>query len=283
MKNLFPHITTLLILAFMFACNKDFRNSETNAQSSTDPHNGRPVAVKNDKIFMQDGRKMLWGGEDSTWHFDISNSVLVDSQYHYGIGREHFDALIEPEFITLEKADEKYNDEDRFLLLEINGEARAYGIDLLTHHEVVNDNVDGKPVMAAYCILADLGAIYDRRINGRVHTFALTGYTYYDPDVWDGMDGFLLWDRETESIWWPLIGKAVSGPLLNTPMKVWNEDNWKQTTWGKIKQEYDEIDVLKHGQEMDPPKEWPSYDVDVNQNQMTAEDAIAPRWGENSR
>ena len=273
------------IIVLMWACDTKQQGAETNAQSNSEHNKGRPVAIENDKIFMEDGRKMLWGGQDSTWHFDITNSTLVDSQYHYGIGREHFDALIEPEFTTLEQADEKYNDEDRFLLLEINGEARAYGIDLLTHHEVVNDNVGGKPVMAAYCILADLGAVYDRRINGRVHTFALTGYTYYDPQVWDGMDGFVLWDRETESTWWPLIGKAVSGPLLDTPMKVWDEQNWKQTTWGKIKQQYDEIDVLKHGQKMDPPENWPSYDVETDKKQITAEqkDAIAPRWGENSR
>jgi len=256
-------------------------------QSDVTPAEKRPVSVENGKIFEKDGRKMLWGGEDSTWHFDITNSSLKDEHYHYGIGREHFDALIEPKFISLKEADEIYDDEDRFLVASINGESRAYGIDLLTHHEVVNDSVGGEPVMAAYCILADLGAIYDRKINGRVFTFALTGYTYYDPEVWDGMDGFVLWDRETESTWWPLIGKAVSGPMLNKPMKVWDEKDWKQTTWGEIKDSYSEIDVLKPGQVMEPPEDWPKYTIKNEDTdtlpKMDQDKAIAPRWGENSR
>ena len=84
--------------------------------------------------------------------------------------------------------------------------------------------------MAAYRILADLGAIYDRIVDERLYTFALSGYTYFDPAVWNGMDGFVLWDRETESLWWPLIGKSVSGPILNTPMKVYDQTACAQTT-----------------------------------------------------
>ena len=64
---------------------------------------------------------------------------------------------------------------------------------------MVNDVVGGKPIMAAYCELADLGAIYDRVLDDKVYTFALSGYTYFDPEVWDGMDGFVLWDREPKA------------------------------------------------------------------------------------
>lgn len=264
-----------ILLIFVFACTQPPESSEDNKQ--------RPIALEHGKIFEEDGKKLLWGGKDSTWHFDITNSTLVDSQYHYGIGREKFDALIQPEFISLEKADEIYADEDRFLLLDINGEARAYGIDLLTHHEVVNDVVDGKPVMAAYCILADLGAIYDRKLNNKEFTFALTGYTYYDPDVWDGLDGFLLWDRETESIWWPLTGKAVSGPLRGMEMSVWDEKEWSQTTWREIKKRYKTIDILKPDQEMDPPKIWETYtNIDAIIEDSTRK-SVAPKWGKNQQ
>ena len=244
----------------------------------------RPVAAELGKFFEKDGRKYLYGGEDSTWHFDVSNTILKDEQYHYGIGREKFMALIEPEFISLEEADEVYPDSARFLLLKIGEDVRAYGIDLLTKHEVVNDVVNGEPVMAAYCILADLGAVYHRVIEGREFTFALSGYTYYDPEVWDGMDGFVFWDRETESTWWPLIGKAVSGPLLETPLTVYKEQNWSQTSWGEIKKQHSELKVLKPGQTMEPPTSWPQYtDLIESKGFQVKNDAvsIAPRWGEN--
>ena len=90
------------------------------------------------------------------------------------------------------EADEFFKDDDRFLYLKIGAESKAYSIKDLTRHEVVNDEVGGKEIMAAYCILADLGAIYDRRYGDHLFTFALSGYTYHDPEVWDGMDGFVM-------------------------------------------------------------------------------------------
>ncbi|MCE7992616.1 MAG: DUF3179 domain-containing protein [Roseivirga sp.] len=284
-RNLY--LPLLLSVILVFSCSpkeeqaKDLVNNTAETLAS---RSKRPVAAELGKFFEKDGRKYLFGGEDSTWHFDISNTILKDEQYHYGIGRERFMALIEPEFISRAEADEVYPDSARFLLLQIGEDVRAYGIDLLTHHEVVNDVVNGQPVMAAYCILADLGAVYHRVINGREFTFALSGYTYYDPEVWDGMDGFVFWDRETESTWWPLIGKAVSGPLLETPLTVYEEENWSQTTWGEIKLVHQTLKVLKPGQTMEPPKSWPQYTDLIEDKGFQVKNAavsVAPRWGEN--
>jgi len=97
------------------------------------------------------------------------------------------------------------------------------------------------------------------------------------------MDGFMLWDRETESTWWPLIGKAVSGDLVETEMNVYSEENWSQTTWGEIKEEYTEIEVLKPDQTMEPPVDWPKLNSEEIEKirAVNTENSIAPRWGEN--
>lgn len=241
----------------------------------------RPVSIENGKFIEKNDRKYLWGGEKESSHFDITDYTLKDEQFHYGIGRERFPALIKPIFTSVKEADKSFNKKDRFLLLKMGAETKAYSIDDLTRHEVVNDVVDGKSVMAAYCILADLGAIYDRTIGDREFTFALSGYTYYDPEVWDGMDGFIMWDRETESLWWPLIGKAVSGKMKGTPMKVLEEQYWQQTTWKKIKKNHPKAQVLKSGQKMVPPTSWKKYD-DM-QPIETEGKSVAPRWGQNNK
>ena len=246
----------------------------------------RPSAIKNGKIIENDGKKYLFGGNDSKWNFDITNSSLIDSQYHYGIGREQFHALIDPEFISEEEASTLYDDSSRFLLFTFGGEARAYGIDLLTHHEVVNDVVNGEPVAAAYCILADLGAMYSRKLGDTVLTFALSGFTYYDPKVWDGLDGFIWWDRETESTWWPLTGKGVSGPLKDVPLKVFDEKSWEQTTWGNIAGKHENLKVLKPGQVMEVPYQWPKFDQETTERIIAIENVVAkspPKWGENKK
>jgi len=262
-----------IFCGFIVACVPNSEN-ETTGDKGTEIKKKRPLAIENDKFYTKDGKKYLYGGEDSTWNFDITNSILKDDQYHYGIGREKFMALLEPEFFSRKEADEVFPDSARFLSLQIGDDVRAYSIDLLTHHEVVNDIVGGQPVMAAYCVLADLGAIYDRTMGGEIFTFALSGYTYYDPEVWDGVDGFVFWDRETESTWWPLIGKGVSGPLLEMPLKVYDDQHWAQTTWGEIKSSYPgtDIKVLKPGQEMTPPENWEKFDqstIDKVRNNLT--------------
>jgi len=239
----------------------------------------RPLAIEHGKILDQPNKKLLWGGTDPATHFDITNCELKDNQFHYGIGREQFPALLSPEFISVKEAKKVWKNDDRFLVAKIGKEVKAYSIKDLTHHEVVNDVINGQPVFAAYCILADLGAMYDRTIGGREFTFALSGYTYYDPEVWDGADGFVMWDRETESLWWPLIGRAVSGTMKGTPMTVLDKSLWKQTTWQDVKDNYPTAKVLKSGQDFERPTSWPRH-YDSIQPVSSEGKSIAPKWGE---
>lgn len=242
----------------------------------------RPSALADGKFFEKNGRKYLYGGERDDQHFDISNCLLQEAQFHYGLGREVFPALLQPEFISVAAAAAHWTDEDRFLLARIGSETKAYSIKDLTRHEVVNDVIDGRPVFAAYCVLADLGAMYDRVIGGREYTFALSGYTYYDPGVWNGMDGFVLWDRETESLWWPLTGRAVSGIMKDTKMAVMDEQLWKQTTWKDIRLNHPDAEVLKSGQDFERPSRWLRHYTDVPEKTGNGR-SIAPKWGKNKK
>tara|TARA_R110002072_G_scaffold271987_1_gene432045 strand:- start:27158 stop:27982 length:825 start_codon:yes stop_codon:yes gene_type:complete len=216
----------------------------------------RPLAYLNGKFFEQDGKKMMYGGPDSTQHFIIDNSSLVNEQFHYGMGREAFPALLKPEFISISEANAFWPDSARFLLAYSGDDVKAYSVKDLTRHEVVNDELNGHPIMAAYCILADLGAVYDRQYGDEILTFALSGYTYFDKEVWNGLDGFVLWDRETESLWWPLIGKAFSGFLKDVKLQELDRSQWKDITWREVKKSYPNAKVLKSGQDYERPTSW---------------------------
>jgi len=246
----------LITIGFLVGCNNqnDKKVEETNAKKE------RPVSLEKGKFFEVDGKKMLFGGDDSTQHFDISGYELKDEQFHYGIGREKFPALLQPDFISVQAADSIWADSTRFLLAYSSNEAKAYSVKDLTRHEVVNDVLNGQPIMAVYCILADLGAIYERKYGDKELTFGLSGYTYYDKDVWNSLDGFVLWDRETESLWWPLIGRAVSGPLKGVKLLEMDKAYWEDTNWKKIKELYPNAKILKSGQDFERPKSWEKYD-----------------------
>ncbi len=287
MSNFLLNNVKLSLLVLLLTCFGNCQDSSSTDQvqeagidtTTQEVSKKRPLAYANGKIFTKEGRKYMYGGEQEHEHFDITNCSLNDQQFHYGIGREKFPALIEPKFITLQAADSIFEDEDRFILLKKGKETKAYSIKDLTRHEVVNDKIDGEPVMAVYCILADLGAVYHREIGGRTFTFALTGYTYFDEDVWDGMDGFVFWDRETESMWWPLIGESVSGTLKGTPMQVMDEVFWSQTSWKEIRSFHPQAQILEPDQEYEPPTSWPKYQ-DLETFDVQGQ-PIAPKWGEN--
>ena len=276
------YLSIVVFIISTTACTKTSNEDSYSESSVEEPEKNRfPIAVENGKFFTVGDINYLYGGEDSIQNFDITDYTLKDEQFHFGIGREKFPALLHPEFIDMNIADTIFEDTVRFLFLNMDGVRKAYSIEDLTRHEVVNDEINGNPVMAAYCVLADLGAVYDRTLFDKKFTFALSGYTYYDDEVWDGMDGFVLWDRETESLWWPLIGQAVSGPMKGAKMKVLSEEYWQQTTWGEIKQKFDDVLVLKPGQDFDRPTEWLKYG-DIQQVNEEGE-SVAPRWGENQK
>lgn len=256
-------LTSFLILLSLFSCGQQDHNAvEKNGTDNTTvtPKKQRPIAFENGKFFDIEDKQMLYGGTDSSQHFDITGYSLNNEQFHYGIGREAFPALLKPEFISVNQADNIWADSTRFLLAYAGNDVKAYSIKDLTRHEVVNDVLNGQPIMAAYCILADLGAIYERNYGDKVLTFALSGYTYYDNKVWNGLDGFVLWDRETESLWWPLIGKAVSGPLKDVKLLEMDESQWKDVTWEYIKAHYPNASVLKSDQDFKRPTTWEKLD-----------------------
>jgi len=259
----------LLILASSLTCKKDERkateeNNDTTVKTDTITKPQRPMSYKNGKFFEINGRKMLYGGKDSLQHFDITGYDLKNEQFHYGIGREQFPALLNPKFTTIEAVDSIWNDDDRFIIAHSGNDIKAYSVKDLTRHEVVNDVLNGEPIMAVYCILADLGAIYDRQYGNTELTFALSGYTYYDDEVWDGLDGFVLWDRETESLWWPLIDRAVSGKLKGVELLEKDKSKWEDTTWKQIKMNYPSAKILISGQDFERPKTWPTLDDVLN-------------------
>lgn len=234
-----------------------------------------------EKIIEKDGRKLLWGGADEAMHFDVSQTALKLERLHYGLGREAFPALIEPQFAAAEKVD-WLSPEARVLSVHIGDEVKVYPVELLTRHEVVNDVVGGRPIFAAYCILADLGAVYDRRLDDHTLTFGVSGYTYSESEVWDGRDAFVLWDRDTQSLWWPPTGRAVAGPLKGQHLKLLETNFWKQTTWAAVRSAHPQARVLAPGQDFKRPDAWPALAVaPAQKDSPPTADEIAPRWGKN--
>lgn len=237
------------------------------------------------QIVEEDGRRYLWGGDGPGERFDITEFRLDPGRLEYALGRERIPALIDPQFTSVERADAWLHEDGRVLVAKVGSDVKIYPVRILKDHEAVNDTLGGRPILAAYCLLAELGAIYDRSYGDTTYTFGVSGYTYYDWKTWRGRSAFVLWDRETESLWWPPIGKAVSGPSVDVPMKVLEKDLWAQTIWSKARALYPDALVLDMNQHFEKPVDWPpSEPASIDRVKGRApKSAIAPHWGKNAR
>ena len=250
---LLAFLTTILLIG----CSKDNEPGQP-AQSPND--HCEQYAAERGFLFYENDHKMLYGGDNDDWHFAIDNLTLDMCRLHHGVGRESFKALIDPKYVPVSQEANIYQDNERTIVVHTGGATYAYPVSLVRIHEVINDEINGEPVAVVYCVLADFFRVYSRNVCDMVFTFALSGYTYNDPGIWDGRDGFVWWDRETESLWWPLIDKAVSGVMKGLELNVFPKGEWKEISWKDVLEDYPEAMVLKRNQTMEPPEDWIQYE-----------------------
>ena len=66
------------------------------------------------------------------------------------IPKDAIPAILEPRFISAQSAEDEINDTEKIIGVSINGEARAYPIDILSRHEIVNDVVGGESIAVTW-------------------------------------------------------------------------------------------------------------------------------------
>lgn len=102
-------------------------------------------------------------------------------------------------------------EDEPVISVSINGDARAYPLQILIWHEIVNDVVGGIPVAVTYCPLCNAAIVFDRRIDGSTLSFGTTGKLRHSDLV--------MYDRETESWWQQFVGEAIVGELTGKTLR----------------------------------------------------------------
>jgi hypothetical protein len=118
------------------------------------------------------------------------------------------------------------DDDEQVLALRVGEEMRAYPVQIMLFHEIVNDTVGGVPVAVTYCPLCNSALAYDRRAAGRVLSFGTSGKLYFSDLV--------MYDRQTRSLWPQIEGRAVAGVLTGTeldahPVATISWQQWKES------------------------------------------------------
>lgn len=150
-----------------------------------------------------------------------------------GVLRGGIPELNNAETVSVAEAGYMLDDEVVFGAV-VDGEARAYPVRILGHHELANDTLGGEPVSLVYCTLCRTPVFYHREVAGQVLDFETSGLLENSNKV--------MVDVQTDSLWNQLTGEAFAGPLRGEvldrlPMVV--------TTWADWIAQHPGTDVQK--------------------------------------
>jgi hypothetical protein len=139
------------------------------------------------------------------------------------VARDAIPSVDDPKFVVASEVDWLVRREP-VMALEIEGDARAYPLQILTWHEIVNDVVGGHPVVVTYCPLCNSGVVFGRRADGRTLDFGTSGKLF--------RSSLVMYDRQTGSLWTHFDGRAVRGPLTGTkldpvPAQILSFGQWR--------------------------------------------------------
>ena len=172
--------------------------------------------------------------DTSGWETDFSKrSVPLTEFQSGGPPRDGIPPVDEPKPIPYADADGWLSEREPVLAVAVGDRARAYPLQILVWHEVVNDQLGGRPIAVTYCPLCNSSLVFDRRVGGRTLSFGTTGNLR--------RSDLVMWDRQTESWWQQLTGEAVVGELTGKRLKVLSSQT---LSWADFKRIHPGGDVL---------------------------------------
>lgn len=142
----------------------------------------------------------------SDWNTNWTlRTIEYDEILSGGPPRDGIPSIDDPQFTTAVSASEWLADNEPVIALEINGDARAYPLQILTWHEIVNDTVGGEPVVVTFCPLCNSALVFDRRVGDQTFAFGTSGLLR-NSDL-------IMYDRTTETLWQQFTGQGIVGDL----------------------------------------------------------------------
>jgi len=191
---------------------------------------------------------------------DFESIQIPNADISTGAGFDRIHALNNPSFVPRAAINTSalsfLSDDDQIVGVALNGEYKAYPLDILNYHEIVNDEIGGVRVVISYCPLTGTAKVWENQIG--YGDFGVSGQLYNS--------NLLLFDRRSESRWWQLAGMAIIGEQKGDKLKVIPhiEASWKD--WAKY---FPDTKVLSG----DTEKGYP-YDVFLYGNYAEDHDAI---------
>jgi hypothetical protein len=150
-----------------------------------------------------------------------------------GPPKDGIPAIDEPQFVSITAADAWLDDLEPVTVFQEQDTVRVYPFQILMWHEIVNDVVNGRPIVVTFCPLCNTAIVFDATVNGQPLDFGTTGRLRFS--------NLLMYDRQTESWWQQASGEAVIGELTGTQLAFLPANI---ISWAEARARYPEAQVL---------------------------------------
>jgi hypothetical protein len=147
--------------------------------------------------------------------------------FETGTTNEDMPAINAPEMVSIPQADAVLSDVVDGIVVEKDGEARFYSLQILRWHEVVNDEIGGDKIAVTHCSLCHTSNVFDRMFDGEELNLSISGLVYSNIT--------LLEDDQTNTLWLQGRGDAVMGGNLGEALDVYDHS---VMTWEMFKDAY---------------------------------------------
>jgi len=152
-------------------------------------------------------------------------SFINENMLSGGPPKDGIPAIDSPKYLAAGEAN--IADDELVFGIDYGGEVKAYPQDVMYWHEIVNEEIGGEKVSITYCPLT--GSV----IGYLGKNLGVSGKLYNS--------NLVMYDRETDSEFPQILGKAVNGPITGEELPQFHV---YVTTWKLWKEKYPETLVL---------------------------------------
>ena len=151
--------------------------------------------------------KEPWPDTDFTRH----NVPLTEINFG-GIPKDGIPSINRPRFETIKRARHWIDENEPVLVVTSGKYARAYPLQILIYHQIVNDTFKGEPIVVTFCPLCYSGLVMSRVVGNKTLTFGTTGLLRNS--------GLIMFDRQTESWWQQFTGIGIVGDYVGQKLSI---------------------------------------------------------------
>ena len=146
-----------------------------------------------------------WGETDFS-----QSSISFDEIMSGGPPKDGIPSIDDPVFVAAADVEDLAGTEP-VISFVVGDDERAYPLQVLIWHEIVNDTVGDVPISVTFCPLCNSAVVYDRRVGDAVLDFGTTG-KLRNSDL-------VMYDRQTESWWQQFTGEGIVGVYTGAALK----------------------------------------------------------------